>query len=199
MAINFQNTCFVKSAMKLSQLPHDTGKEIAFAGRSNAGKSSALNSITGVKNLAKISKTPGRTQCINVFAVSSTQRLMDIPGYGYAKVPLPLKRQWDQLLNEYFLKRDSLQGVCLMMDIRHPMGEKDTEMITWAVSTQLPIHILLTKSDKLSRGKSLQVLSSVKKILKNEFEYADISCQLFSAVSAEGLLEARKKISAWLS
>lgn len=196
MAIAFQKTLFIKSAMQLSQLPEDKGKEIAFAGRSNAGKSSALNHITGVRNIARTSKTPGRTQCINIFEVSPGKRLIDLPGYGYAKVPLKIKQAWEVLLNQYFQSRVCLQGFCLVTDIRHALAPRDQEMIQWAVNSQLPVHILLTKADKLSRGKAIQIQHSIEKIL-TEFEYADISCQIFSSVSAEGLETARKKISHW--
>ena len=196
MSFIFQKTCFVKSVLKLSHLPHDENCEIAFAGRSNAGKSSAINAITGIKGLARTSKTPGRTQCINIFNIEPGKRLIDLPGYGYAKVPEKLKREWQPLLDEYFHTRASLKGFCLMMDIRHPLRPLDQTMIEWAQMCQLPLHILLTKSDKLSHGKALQVLHQLQKSLT---DYPLVSCQLFSAVKGEGLAAVRKKIIEWFS
>ncbi len=192
--IAFEKIQFLKSVMALSGLPYDEGVEIAFAGRSNAGKSSALNAITHIKGLAKTSKTPGRTQTINLFQIDHLRRLVDLPGYGYAKVPVPLKRKWEKVLSEYLQTRECLKGMVLIMDIRHPMRSLDEHMIEWAIQSELPTHILLTKSDKFSRGKALSVLSEVQKKLK---QYPLISCQIFSILNGEGINAARKKVSQW--
>lgn len=192
--IAFEKIQFLKSVMALSGLPFDEGVEIAFAGRSNAGKSSALNAITNIKGLAKTSKTPGRTQTINLFQIDHLRRLVDLPGYGYAKVPVPLKRKWEKVLSEYLQTRECLKGLVLIMDIRHPLRSLDEHMIEWAVQSELPTHILLTKSDKFSRGKALSVLSEVQKSLK---QYPLISCQIFSILNGEGINTARKKVSQW--
>ena len=136
----------------LAQCPNDDGCEIAFAGRSNAGKSSAINTLTRNKGLARTSKTPGRTQLINFFQLDEGKRLVDLPGYGYAKVPIAMKRKWDKHLAEYLQLRQSLAGLILLMDIRHPLQEFDLQMLNWAAQAGLPVHILLTKSDKLKRG-----------------------------------------------
>jgi GTP-binding protein len=192
--IPFAKTHFTKSVMALSGLPRDEGFEIAFAGRSNAGKSTALNTITGIKNLAKTSRTPGRTQTINLFDIDHKWRLVDLPGYGYAKVPLSIKQKWEKVLNDYLTRRECLQGLCLIIDIRHPMQSLDEHMINWAITSQLSTHIILTKADKISRGKALQTAQALqKKIGQPEL----ISCQIFSALNGEGILEARKKISQW--
>lgn len=196
MLIPFQNTTFIKSVAKLSQLPDDEGNEVAFAGRSNAGKSTALNTITGVKNLARTSKTPGRTQLINLFRITPTLRLVDLPGYGFAKVPIEIKQQWDRLLNDYLRTRQSLRGLCLVMDARHPLKEFDRHMIMWALSAQLPTHILLSKADKLTKTEKNNVLRSVEDDLRHVAPQNGnlISYQLFSALKNEGIVEARKKI-----
>jgi GTP-binding protein len=196
MLIPFAKSTFLTSAAKLSQLPPDSGWEVAFAGRSNAGKSSAINAITSIKNLAKTSKTPGRTQTINLFQIDNTRRLVDLPGYGYAKVPLEIKRHWNNTLSEYLQTRTSLRGLCLIMDIRHPLKIFDQHMIAWSEEAALPIHILLSKADKLSRGAAMTVLQQVKKQLA---DYPNCTCQIFSAVSGEGLLSARKQLSHWLA
>lgn len=145
---------FLKSAAQLSQLPNDNGIEIAFAGRSNAGKSTAINVLTGIKGLAKTSKTPGRTQLINLFAIDDQRRLVDLPGYGYAAVPQAVKERWQQTLSRYLQNRQCLRGLILLMDIRHPLTEFDQHIIQWATSAKLPIYILLTKADKLARATS---------------------------------------------
>jgi GTP-binding protein len=192
----FPLTTFLISAAKLSQLPPDTGAEIAFAGRSNAGKSSALNAITGVKGLAKTSKTPGRTQLLNFFALAEQHRLVDLPGYGYAKVTEATKLRWQELLEQYLTHRTSLCCLVLVMDIRHPLKEFDQQMLQWANHYQLPVHILLTKADKLSHGAAMQTLQQVKKALA-DFS-APITTQLFSALKNTGISEARKFLLAKL-
>ena len=192
--VRFEEITFLKSVMRLADLPRDEGVEIAFAGRSNAGKSSALNAITHVKNLAKTSKTPGRTQTINLFKIDFHRRLVDLPGYGYAKVPLAMKQKWEKVLAEYLQTRCCLKGLCLIMDIRHPMTSLDEHMIAWAIQSELPTHILLSKADKFSRGKALQICQQVQKLFK---EYPFVSTQIFSILNGEGVVGARKKISQW--
>jgi GTP-binding protein len=196
MLIPFQKTTFIKSVAKLIQLPEDEGFEIAFAGRSNAGKSTALNVITGVKNLARTSKTPGRTQLINLFQLTETVRLVDLPGYGYAKVPLSMKKDWDKLLSSYLQSRESLQGLCLVMDSRHPLKDFDIHILDWALSANLPTHILLSKADKLNKTEKIKLLDVMK---KNINDSGLITYQLFSALKNEGIVDARKKISSWVS
>jgi GTP-binding protein len=193
----FKNAGFLISANALSQLPSDEGAEVAFAGRSNAGKSSALNVITEQRNLARTSKTPGRTQLINFFEVDADHRLVDLPGYGYAKVPEKIKRHWQQVLSDYLATRQCLRGLILLMDIRHPMKEFDRQMLDWCEHQQMPVHILLTKADKLKRGPASNTLQSIRKILKADYPLASV--QLFSAQNLQGVEEARDKLSAWLS
>ena len=185
---------FDKSAAKLNQLPADEGIEVAFAGRSNAGKSSALNTITGQNKLARISKTPGRTQLINLFTLDSERRLVDLPGYGYAKVPERVKLHWQQLLDSYLNQRVSLRGLILLMDVRHPLKEFDQIMLEWAIHRDMPVHILLTKADKLKNGPARNTLLTVQKELD---EYQNISLQLFSSHKKQGLAEAHRKLEQW--
>ncbi len=171
---------------------------MAFAGRSNAGKSSAINTLTGNHKLARTSKTPGRTQLINFFALSETQRLVDLPGYGYAKVPLAMKQQWERNLSEYLRERRCLKGLVLLMDVRHPMREFDTMMLNWAVEAGMPVHILLTKADKLKRGPAQSTLLAVRKHLQ-EAEVDDlVSAQLFSSLKGTGLDQLKQKLVSWL-
>ena len=193
----FQHATFITSAAKPSQCLPDEGYEVAFAGRSNAGKSSAINAITQQGKLAKTSKTPGRTQLINFFsAPSEEQRLVDLPGYGYAKVPLAVKKQWESFIDTYLRERKSLQGLFLIMDIRHPLTDFDNMILSWAKETQLNIHILLTKADKLKFGAAKSTLLKVQNQLKDQ---THISCQLFSATNKTGLEEARDKLTEWLA
>ena len=188
---------FDKSAAKMHQLPPDSGIEIAFAGRSNAGKSSALNTITDQKKLARTSKTPGRTQLINVFNLDPERRLIDLPGYGFAKVPNHVKKQWQGLLDDYLNQRTSLKGLILLMDIRHPMKEFDATMLEWAHHRNMPVHILLTKADKLKRGPAQNTLLGLKRDLA---EYQPLfSMQLFSALKKQGLPELHRKLAEWLA
>lgn len=189
----FQHTTFLISAAKFSQLPPDEGAEIAFAGRSNAGKSSALNAITGIKNLARTSKTPGCTQLLNFFKIDDKRRLVDLPGYGYAKVPEEIKLRWQQTLEKYLTTRQTLRGLVLVTDIRHPLNPFDQQMLFWSNQQQLPIHILLTKSDKLSRSAGLKVLQQVRNALKEHHPVPNL--QLFSATNGLGLAEARSNIN----
>ncbi|ENU93026.1 ribosome biogenesis GTP-binding protein YihA/YsxC [Acinetobacter vivianii] len=179
---------FLMSAPKLSLCVEDTGYEIAFAGRSNAGKSSAINTLTNQKQLARASKKPGRTQMINFFSLGNPdQRLVDLPGYGYAAVPEAMKIVWQKELENYLIHRKSLQGLVLLMDIRHPLQHFDLMMLEWAHSRHLFVHILLTKADKLNRGPANKVLLEVKQQLKKM--KLDFSIQLFSSLNRIGLEE----------
>jgi len=192
----FQQAAFLTSAGKLSQCLEDEGFEVAFAGRSNAGKSSAINAIAQQNKLAKTSKTPGRTQLINFFStVSEEQRIVDLPGYGYAKVPLAVKRQWERFIDDYLRERESLQGLFLIMDIRHPLTDFDNMILDWSKSGQLKVHILLTKADKLKFGAAKSILLQTQRTLK---ELDHVSVQLFSATQRSGLEEARSKLAEWL-
>lgn len=180
------------SAPSLTHLPADLGLEVAFAGRSNAGKSSALNAITNQKRLARTSKTPGRTQQINVFPVDDRRALIDLPGYGYAKVPDAIKAHWQQALPEYLSRREGLRGLMLIMDVRHPLTEFDRQMLAWCEDIGLPVHILLTKADKLKRGRARSTLLAVQRELGDR-----ASAQLFSAPQREGVDAAHAQLDAW--
>jgi len=190
MSLDLNHTRFLISAAQLHQLPADEGAEIAFAGRSNAGKSSALNTLTGQRNLARTSKTPGRTQLINCFALDPQRRLVDLPGYGYAKVALTLRQQWGELIAAYLERRLSLRALVLLMDVRHPLTALDVQLLELWLMTGKPCHVLLTKADKLSRGAGLQVLMRARKAVDEEL----VSWQLFSATTGVGLEEARVRI-----
>ena len=192
----FPRVEFLISAARLDQLPADQGREIAFAGRSNAGKSSALNTITGNKKLAKTSKTPGRTQLINFFTIDNDHRLVDLPGYGYAQVSIEIKQRWQKTLSQYLTERESLCGLVLVMDVRHPFKEFDQHMLTWATENQLPVHVLLTKTDKLSRNEANKTLFQARKQLAGYGE--NLSIQLFSSLNRAGLEEARTQLLTWL-
>ena len=191
----YRSAHYTVSATQLSQLPPDSGFEVAFAGRSNAGKSSAINTITGIKALARISKTPGRTQMINFFHLDDERAMVDLPGYGYAKVPEKMKLKWQATLSKYLETRQSLRGLMLMMDIRHPLKNFDLQMLDWAKQAQLPIHILLTKSDKLGRGAGGNTLQQVRKELKDAG--LDASVQLFSSLNHQGRDEAIQVLDNW--
>jgi GTP-binding protein len=192
----FKTVGFLTSANELHQLPPDQGAEVAFAGRSNAGKSSALNVITEQRNLARTSKTPGRTQLINFFELDEERRLVDLPGYGYAKVPERVKNHWQRVLSEYLRQRQCLRGLVLLMDIRHPFKEFDRQMLEWCQYQRMPVHILLTKADKLKRGPAGNTLQQVQKALKAEHPQATV--QLFSALNRQGVDQARDKLAEWL-
>ncbi|KAF1025550.1 ribosome biogenesis GTP-binding protein YihA/YsxC [Acinetobacter sp.] len=179
---------FLMSAPKLNLCVEDTGYEIAFAGRSNAGKSSAINALTNQKQLARASKKPGRTQMINFFSLGNPdQRLVDLPGYGYAAVPEAMKIVWQKELENYLIHRKSLQGLVLLMDIRHPLQHFDVMMLEWAYSRHLFVHVLLTKADKLNRGPASKVLLDVQQQLKKM--KLNFSIQLFSSLNKQGLEE----------
>jgi GTP-binding protein len=192
----YRTARFLLSAGEFKQLPPDQGREVAIAGRSNAGKSSALNALTGQARLARISKTPGRTQLINFFEVAPQRYLVDLPGYGYAKVPEAVRQRWQQLLERYLSQRRALQGLLLLMDIRHPLTELDRQMLGWTQHHGLDSHILLAKADKLKRGRAGDTLRQVAGVL--EQHYPQASVQLFSATSGQGIPEAHAKLDAWL-
>jgi GTP-binding protein len=191
----YRPATFLLSAVSLKQLPPDHGIEIAFIGHSNAGKSSALNTITGQKKLARVSKTPGRTQAINVFIIDEHRRFIDLPGYGYAKVPKATKQQWQETVNHYLQKRKSLRGLILIMDIRHPLKELDRQLLKWAANCELPVHILLTKADKLKHSAVLKKFHQVETEISH---FAHVTLQTFSALTRDGLEEALLQLSEWL-
>jgi GTP-binding protein len=190
----FRKLNYEKSVHALIDLPH-TAREIAFAGRSNAGKSSAINTLAARKT-AFVSKTPGRTQLINFFHINDSNYLVDLPGYGYAKVPEAVRAHWQQSLADYLQTRESLVGLVLIMDARHPLTPLDRQMIEWFGYTGRPIHILLTKSDKLSRGEAAKTLQSVRKELAER--YPACTVQLFSSLKKQGMEEAERVLAGWL-
>ncbi|MCF6777513.1 ribosome biogenesis GTP-binding protein YihA/YsxC [Thiotrichales bacterium 19X7-9] len=194
--MNYQRASFLKSVAEIDQLPPDDGYEIAFAGRSNAGKSSALNTLTQQKQLARVSKTPGRTQLINVFPLDEQRRLIDLPGYGYAKVPLKMINQWRILIDAYVSQRQCLKGIVLLTDPRHSLKEFDLMMIQWARTVQKPLHILLTKSDKLTNKERQLALNEAYSAIgeKNDL----ITVQHFSSLKKTGLDKLTAKLDQWL-
>lgn len=192
----FKNICFLTSAAKINQCPPDIGAEVAFIGRSNAGKSSALNAIVGIKKLARTSKTPGRTQLLNFFSIDDNHRLVDLPGYGYAEAPEAVQNNWQQAIADYLEQRQSLKGLVLLMDIRHPLKETDQEMLYIAGQLQLPVHVLLTKADKLSRSAALKTLEQTK--IKLRQLPCTTTLQLFSAHTKLGVEEMQAQLLAWL-
>jgi GTP-binding protein len=197
-AINFHKAKFIHSAPSIRECPPEDGIEVAFAGRSNAGKSSAINTLTNNHKLARVSKTPGRTQLINFFELSETQRLVDLPGYGYAKVSREQKELWQRYLSEYLRERRCLHGLILLMDIRHPLQEFDTTMLKWATNSNMAVHILLTKADKLSRGQAGSQLQTVNREIKNAGLSQLVSVQNFSSLKNTGLDELKAKLQTWL-
>lgn len=192
----FANAVFEISAAKLSDLPPPSGAEIAFAGRSNSGKSSAINTLARRTRLAFVSKTPGRTQLINFFRLVNGAFLVDLPGYGYADVPEEIRRQWQGVLAAYLTRRTSICGMVLIMDARRPLTDLDRQMLEWFGPTGKPIHILLTKSDKLTRSEAAKTLSAVRSQLIPWAE--QVSVQLFSSLKKTGMEEAEKIIGSWL-
>ena len=191
----YRQTSFLTSAAKLNQTPPDQGYEVAFAGRSNAGKSSAINTLCDQKSLARISKTPGRTQLLNFFALDNQRRIVDLPGYGYAKVSEGIKRDWQGSLSTYLEKRQCLRGLMLMMDIRHPLRDYDMQMLHWADHIALPVHVLLTKADKLKKGPASSTLLKVRAELhkiNNAF-----TVQTFSSLKRSGIDEAHARLDTW--
>ena len=194
-AMHYNQATFVTSAANLAACPPESLAEVAFAGRSNAGKSSAINAITNQTRLARISKTPGRTQLINFFGLAEGRFLVDLPGYGFAKVPLSVKNKWQEELEKYLRRRQVLCGLILLSDIRHPLKEFDRMMIDWAVQSGLPLHLLLTKSDKLKRGGAQNTLLGVQKELK---PFSNVTVQVFSSLKNDGVTEVRTKLDEWL-
>ena len=191
-----QQATFIKSASLVSQCPPDIGLEVAFAGRSNAGKSSALNTLTHAR-LARTSKTPGRTQLINFFKLDDKRRLVDLPGYGYAKVPLELKAHWQQHLDAYLTGRQSLVGLVLVMDLRHPLSDFDCMMLEWARKSDIPAHVLLSKADKMAFGAAKNALLKVQTRMRKELG-SNASVQLFSSPKRMGIDEAHGRLAQWL-
>lgn len=196
-APNYRNAAFLTSAAKLTQCPADEGWEVAFAGRSNAGKSSAINSLTGNRKLARTSRTPGRTQLINFFELSEQQRLVDLPGYGYAKVPQKVKAAWNRQLEAYLRERQSLRGLILLMDSRRPLQPFDQQMLGWAAQADMPVHLLLTKADKLSKGAGHKELLQVRSKLAHLGDL--VSSQLFSSLKHQGHPELIEVLNRWLT
>ena len=194
-SINFAQARFMLSSLERKDWVADEGTEVAFVGRSNVGKSSAINAICNQKSLARTSKTPGRTQLLVFFELLEQVRLVDLPGYGFAKTPIAVRNRWQEKIIEYLSRRESLQGLVIPMDIRRPFTDLDQQMMAWADDLQLPVHILLTKADKLSRGKAQSVLFDVQRKWLGAY---DASVQLFSAPRRIGIDEAREKLTSWL-
>jgi len=191
----YQRATFNTSAPDIRHFKTDEGIEVAFAGRSNAGKSTALNCLTRQKSLARTSKTPGRTQLINVFDIAPDKRLIDLPGYGYAQVPLEMKNKWQKALGEYLQHRQSLKGLVVLMDIRHPFKELDQDLIYWAVKSDIPVLALLTKADKLKSGKQKSQL-----LMAREAALAfcgDVTVHTFSALKKTGLPALEAMLDKW--
>lgn len=191
---DYRNASYAASAHNLDQLLPDEGREVVFAGRSNAGKSSVINALTGQKRLAKISKTPGRTQLINFFPLDESRRLVDLPGYGFAKVPGKLQSHWAEILGRYFHERQSLVGVVMIADIRRLITEHDEQMLGWCEVVNLPVHVLLNKSDKLAFGARKKALGTVQRSLEKRGH----SAQLFSVLKKQGIEELVDRLDAWL-
>ncbi|BFM04863.1 ribosome biogenesis GTP-binding protein YihA/YsxC [Halioxenophilus aromaticivorans] len=197
--LDFRKAAFFQSAPTLATCPPEVGREVAFAGRSNAGKSSAINCLTGNGKLARTSKTPGRTQLINYFQLGDEPLyLVDLPGYGFAKVPLATKKEWDKNLSEYLYERQSLVGLVLLMDIRQPMKEFDTMMLNWAVEREMAVQILLTKADKLKKGPAKSTQFAVQKQLKEANIDDLVSVQLFSSLKKSGVEQLATTLNQWL-
>ncbi|RLV58070.1 YihA family ribosome biogenesis GTP-binding protein [Parashewanella curva] len=197
--LDFRKAKFVISAPDIEHLDQHLGDsqgiEIAFAGRSNAGKSSALNALTEQKGLARTSKTPGRTQLINVFEINEACRLVDLPGYGFAQVPLVMKKKWQQALGEYLQKRESLAGVVVLMDCRHPLKDLDMQMIEWAVHSELPVLALLTKADKLAQSARMKTVNQVRKKLA---DFGDsVQVEPFSSLKGLGKPKVLNILNTW--
>jgi len=195
MSNYYRLASFLTSASNASQFPEHEMLEVGFAGRSNAGKSSAINALCDQKALARISKTPGRTQLINFFPFSEAHCLVDLPGYGYAKVPEKMRREWQKLMESYLGERRQLRGLVIIMDIRHPLKDYDVQMLEWCEDMNTPVHVVLTKADKLKKGAASKQLLGVKKALKD----ADFgaSVQMFSALKKTGITELQQVLDAW--
>ncbi len=195
MANFYRQAQFLTSASRQNQLPTESVFEVAFAGRSNAGKSSAINTLCEQKALARTSKTPGRTQLINFFSLDEIRCLVDLPGYGYAKVPEKMRREWQALMESYLGQREQLRGLVVIMDIRHPLKDYDFQMLEWCSHMNTPVHVLLTKSDKLKKGAASKQLLMVKKSIKDAGFNATV--QMFSALNKSGTDELRKILDLW--
>ena len=193
----FSQATFYTTVNHIKDLPVHGGREVAFVGRSNAGKSSAINTLANHVRLAYTSKTPGRTQHLNYFSLGNDGYIVDLPGYGYAKVPPEAKRHWESLLSTYLQRREELAGLVVIMDVRHPLTELDEKMLEWFAPTGKPVHVLLTKSDKLSRQQSTITLMKVKCYLAEHFPQCSV--QLFSSLKKQGMDEAEAVIGGWLS
>ena len=191
---HYPEACFLTSANQKSQFVADTGTEVAFVGRSNAGKSSAINSIVNQRDFARTSKSPGRTQLINFFRLRDDQRLVDLPGYGYAKVPRAMQRHWRKLLEAYFEHRQSLTGMFVIVDIRRGLSDYDRQMLDWSIGLACPAYVLLTKADKLKRGAAANALLGVRKELDDS-----VGVQLFSATKRDGVSDARATLERMLT
>ncbi|NND65892.1 MAG: YihA family ribosome biogenesis GTP-binding protein [Gammaproteobacteria bacterium] len=197
-AIDFRRAEFIKSAADAKDFPPDQGAEVAFIGRSNAGKSSALNAICNRQGLARTSKTPGRTQLVNFFEIDGSRKLVDLPGYGYARVSPAKRAGWSKMIGDYFFERQCLRGIVLLMDSRHPLTEKDAELLDWLAPVDAPLLILLTKSDKLKRGPAQNTLLKLRQQLDQEMN-AQVQVELFSALKKTGVDKARSIIAPWLN
>ncbi|WP_144392641.1 ribosome biogenesis GTP-binding protein YihA/YsxC [Pleionea sediminis] len=191
----FRQATYLKGAAELVQLPLDVGIEVAFAGRSNAGKSSVLNVLCDQNALARTSKTPGRTQLINLFTLDEERRLVDLPGYGFAKVSLEIKERWQETLSQYLQHRECLKGLVVLMDIRHPMKDVDQQMLLWAAEVGLPCHVLLNKADKLKQGAAKNTLLKIKKQVSEI--HSEFTVQNFSALKRTGMDGLLQKLFGW--
>jgi GTP-binding protein len=196
MKFDYRNLEFALGAASARGFPPDSGVEVAFAGRSNAGKSTCINTLAQRRGLARTSKTPGRTQEINFFQLDESRRIVDLPGYGFAQAPERSRKQWNQLVGDYLNQRDSLAGIVILVDIRHPMKPKDTELLDWCVSAKLPIQLLLNKADKLSRGPAKQSLAKIRGQVTALG--GDIQVQLFSGLKKDGLQTLWDRLDDWL-
>jgi GTP-binding protein len=195
MSSAYRQARFTLAVHRLEDLPPDTGVEVAFAGRSNAGKSTAINAITGIGGLARVSKQPGRTQSINFFRLDPQRALVDLPGYGFARVSQAIKDRWQTTLARYLETRRALRGLILVMDVRHPLTEYDRQMLLWCHRAGLPVHCLLTKADKLKRGAAANALLSVRRRLAQDSP--DASAGLFSGLKRSGLDEVHAVLDRW--
>ena len=193
---DYRQACFLTSVASIRGLPADSGREVAFAGRSNSGKSSAINALTGRRHLARTSRTPGRTRLINFFELDEERRLVDLPGYGYAKVPRSMSREWGALVGKYLESRESLAGVVVLMDIRHPLTELDATLLDWCRAADLPVLAVLTKADKLARGRRAAALAEASGRLAR---YGDaMHAMVFSATKRIGCPELEACLDDWL-
>ena len=196
MGVRFDNIIFLRSAHTLGQCPEDSGREVAIAGLSNVGKSSVINVLGNNRNLARTSKSPGRTQLLNFFLVSEGCRLVDLPGYGFARVPAAVKQHWGKVLQSYFGHRRSLAGLLLVMDVRHPLKPYDEQMLSWCQAAGIPVHILLNKADKLSRSAGFRVLAEVNRKYSVD---NGVSVQLFSVLTRSGIDSVKEKLGFWFA